>query len=381
VARGRGIGWRAVLKRAALFAALISSGCTSDAIGPAVVSRDSGPADARAVIGIDLGLVDASSDDARAVLDAEPEDAVSPDASIELDASEPIDAGPRTTVRYPIVFVHGWGASPTFIGFGAVGEDLLALGHQTYVATVPPFDSVEARADILREQVDRVLMNTGASKVNLVAHSMGGLDSRHLISVLGYGDRVASLSTISTPHRGTALADVVLGLQAGASTAAVDAVAAIYGSRVSELGSDPNMRASLEALSEANAPAFEAAHPDDPRVYYQSWAGLSKIAGLASPLDEAACDGIFLFDPRVRDVMDPALVGAVPFVAHGLSALPNDGFVTIQSAKWGNFRGCIPADHADEVGAFDDRPPDRITGFDFLAHYRALARELVAMGF
>src|SRR5207249_8887306 len=43
--------------------------------------------------------------------------------------------------------------------------------------------------------------------VNIVAHSMGGLDARYAISQLGLGGRVASLITIGTPHLGTPLAD------------------------------------------------------------------------------------------------------------------------------------------------------------------------------
>jgi len=48
---------------------------------------------------------------------------------------------------------------------------------------------------------------------------------------------------------------------------------------------------------------------------------------------------------------------------------------------WGLYHGCVPADHADEVGAFDDLPPDAITGFDFLAFYRSIALDLAVRGF
>jgi triacylglycerol lipase len=70
-----------------------------------------------------------------------------------------------------------------------------------------------------------------------------------------------------------------------------------------------------------------------------------------------------------------------PFVAHGLELLPNDGLSTVESAKWGLFRGCIPADHLDQVGQRDDEPPDRRTGFDYLRFYRNLAFDLAQRGF
>ena len=47
-----------------------------------------------------------------------------------------------------------------------------------------------------------------ARKVNIIAHSMGGLDARYAIAKLGLADRVASLVTIGTPHLGTPLANL-----------------------------------------------------------------------------------------------------------------------------------------------------------------------------
>ena len=51
--------------------------------------------------------------------------------------------------------------------------------------------------------------------------------------------------------------------------------------------------------------------------------------------------------------------------------------VTVESAKWGTFMGCIPADHLDEVG----QPRDgthRFTGFSHIAFYRGIASNLDA---
>jgi triacylglycerol lipase len=60
-----------------------------------------------------------------------------------------------------------------------------------------------ARARQLREQI----LDWTDEPVNIVAHSMGGLDARYLITHLGMADRVRSLTTIATPHRGTYLVD------------------------------------------------------------------------------------------------------------------------------------------------------------------------------
>src|SRR5687768_14069145 len=111
---------------------------------------------------------------------------------------------------YPMVLAHGLSGFRTLAGidyFYHVPEHLRAHGHKVFVTHVPPWGTVEMRAAVLGQQVDAVLRRTGAPKVHVVAHSMGGLDSRYVISALGYGDRVATLTTIGTPHRGSVLAD------------------------------------------------------------------------------------------------------------------------------------------------------------------------------
>src|SRR5215813_10274176 len=67
---------------------------------------------------------------------------------------------------------------------------------------------VDTRAKQLSAQILAILQTTGESQVHVVAHSMGGLDARHMIvDVPGMVDKVASLTTIGTPHNGTVFAD------------------------------------------------------------------------------------------------------------------------------------------------------------------------------
>jgi triacylglycerol lipase len=66
---------------------------------------------------------------------------------------------------------------------------------------------VDLRAEQLRARVNEALAITGAEKVHLIGHSMGGLDARHMIVDKGMADQVAGLTTIGTPHHGTVLAD------------------------------------------------------------------------------------------------------------------------------------------------------------------------------
>lgn len=287
-----------------------------------------------------------------------------------------------TAARYPIVLMHGFNASPTsYWGFNGVAAQLRRDGHTVVETSVPPYDSVPVRARYLATQIDATLRSSGARKVNLIAHSMGGLDARYLISTLGYGDRVASLTTISTPHGGSAIADVALRLTPGIADDAINAIARAWGETFSDVASKANMRAALGSLAESNAPAFNAANRNDARVYYQSYAGVSSVLGIANPKDDAACGGRWVTTRGRTDRMDALLVGAATFVAHGLYLLPNDGMVTVENAKWGTFLGCIAADHLDEVGQIKDSGSDPSTGFNHLTFYRNVATALQARGY
>ncbi len=303
--------------------------------------------------------------------------------------ADPIFPSPSgAATNYPIVLAHGfngspendWGVNPTIV------ESLRNDGHQIYVARVPPFQSVAVRGEELALEIDRALLEFNADKVNIIAHSMGGLDSRYAISSLGYDDRVASLVTISTPHRGSLSADAALGLIPGLLDDAINALTRAFARTFTsdELANNSDLRAAFMSISERETPAFNESNPDVAGVYYQSWAGLSNVGriGFESDLDPCQADGGDLyFSDDNRDFMDFRLVLGAAIVAHGTSLLPNDGMTTIESARWGDFKGCIPADHYDEIGQVGDVGPQSATGFDAEAFYRTIAFDLELRGF
>lgn len=67
--------------------------------------------------------------------------------------------------------------------------------------------AVNLRAQQLKDRVNEALEQTGAPRVHIIGHSMGGLDARHMIVDLEMAEKVASLTTVGTPHLGTILAD------------------------------------------------------------------------------------------------------------------------------------------------------------------------------
>lgn len=119
------------------------------------------------------------------------------------------------TPHNPIVLAHG------LLGFAelrvlgkllpgvhywrGITEALTANGIEVILTSVPPSASIEERAAKLSEDIEQ---KAGGKSVNIIAHSMGGLDARYMISQLKPPNvKVRSLTTVATPHRGSAFAD------------------------------------------------------------------------------------------------------------------------------------------------------------------------------
>lgn len=114
----------------------------------------------------------------------------------------------------PVILAHGiFGFDRLHLGklewryFGGIERGIRARGHPVHVTGVHPTASVKHRAEQLAEQVSGFLESIDEPRAVVIAHSMGGLDARYMISKLGMADKVAALVTIATPHRGTPQAD------------------------------------------------------------------------------------------------------------------------------------------------------------------------------
>ncbi len=263
--------------------------------------------------------------------------------------------------RYPIVLVHGWTGWNNIMSytyFYGVADKLSEQGFLVFTASLDPYNSVEIRSGQLAEQIDGFLLEGQSRKVNLIAHSQGGLDSRRVISTLGYADRVPSLVTVSTPHRGTELCDVALGYLPGPGQAALSFLLEWLGATAT--GAESDAMASFEAMSvERVVEEFNPANPDIEGVSYVSYAGRTCPLGLTC-----------------GDICDIEIQFAYDLL--WLLAGANDGIVPVESAIWGDYRGEIPADHFDEIGQMFG-----ITGpnFDHREFYLMLARDLAQEGF
>lgn len=109
----------------------------------------------------------------------------------------------------PVLFVHGWGGSSSnwdwmidkFVSGGWPIEMLYAF---TFSSPASWSSGANARnAEEIAAWVDQILAETGAEKVDLVSHSMGGLSTRYYIKFLGGIDKVDDYVCLASPQHGT----------------------------------------------------------------------------------------------------------------------------------------------------------------------------------
>lgn len=262
---------------------------------------------------------------------------------------------------YPVILLHGFMGFDEVLRFDyfyRIRNDYTRNCVQVFTPQLTPLNYISVRAGELATHVDEVLKITGAGKVNIIAHSMGGLDARYLISTMGYGDRIASLTTIGTPHRGTPVPDFVWALLGKGDNILYQAFEFLIGGIVGK-GKDQDMHAALWNLSPTYLNNyFNPANKDDGRVFYQSYAGLSSMTGITT-----------------GDLLDPLLY---PFAPSFIGKGRNDGLVPLESAKWGRFRGIIRADHIDLIGQMFGTTSWL---FNHRKFYKIILDELSEMGF
>ncbi|MHB1844906.1 MAG: esterase/lipase family protein, partial [Deltaproteobacteria bacterium] len=129
------------------------------------------------------------------------------------------------------------------------------------------------------------------------------------------------------------------------------------------------------------AAQFNLANPDAPGVSYYSIAGRSNLAP-----DDGVCTTneppfIARWDADLDAIGGALAVSGAILTGNPFSPTYNDGLVPDQSAQWGTFLGCIPADHLEEIGQPAGAAPGFGNPFDEVQFYRDLANWLVAKGF
>ncbi len=280
-----------------------------------------------------------------------------------------IDGCELQYTRYPLFFMHGMAGTDSFLDsldyWYGVRERLEPLGYRVHTEAVDPFQPSEVRAAQWADHLDAIVDSGTARRFNLIGHSQGGIDARFVTTVLDVEERVASVTTISTPHHGTAVADVAAGAAnlpiAGDLVDGIfDAFTVIY-----DTNDDQDIVAQLDQLTTDTMDEFNTTVPDRLDVHYASYAGRS--CQLLDLICQSSNGG---------EIITP-LFGATHLVLE-IAEGNNDGLVSVESAQWGQFLGTLPADHLDEVGLF---PGTTAPGFDHLQFFEDDAQRLVDLGF
>ncbi|KAK4046303.1 lipase 2 [Microbotryomycetes sp. JL201] len=228
--------------------------------------------------------------------------------------------------NYPLVFCHG------LFGFDVLGpanikplqfsywvgvrEALEALGAEVLIGRVPASASIEERAKVLCELIEATYPNR---EVNLIGHSMGGLDARFLVSRLRPTTfKVRSVTTISTPHRGSSFADYLLEDVLGPKN-----VPSLL--NLMETVGVPGGGKAFDDLTVTKMARFNDETPDHPDVKYFSYGAE--------------------FEPSWSNVF------RVPWGIIKEREGDNDGLVSVKSAQWGEYKATLNnVSHLDLIG-------------------------------
>ncbi|PYG90191.1 triacylglycerol lipase [Ruminiclostridium sufflavum DSM 19573] len=259
------------------------------------------------------------------------------------------------SLRYPVLLVHGAGFEDTYCkedkpaSWGSIPRHLKSKGIRVFFGNTKAWAPIEENAQILKNNIIFYRENFIFDKINIIAHSMGGLESRYMISKLGMSDYVASLTTISTPHHGLktieALHDTILYKKI------IEILATRY------FGSYENFLKMSLNLKCSSCRSFNKEIADIPAVYYQSY-GADMKSVLHDPFLSVSYKIINYYDGC------------------------NDGLVPVSSAVWGNYKGTFQSikskglSHRDLIDVHNSD-----TRHDIIENYFEIVRNLQNLGF
>lgn len=172
--------------------------------------------------------------------------------------------------KYPILMVHGvFFRDYRYLNYwGRIPKELEDNGATVFYGNHQSAASVKNSGKEIADRIKEIIKETGCEKVNIIAHSKGGLDSRFAISKYNMDEYVASLTTINTPHRGCEFADYLLSKIGDKEQAAV---AKMYNGTLKKLGDyNPDFLAAVYDLTHANCAKLNEEVMDSDKVYYQS---------------------------------------------------------------------------------------------------------------
>lgn len=234
------------------------------------------------------------------------------------------------STKYPILLVHGIGLRddvPVMRYWSGLPKALEKNGAKVYLAHQDAFNSHIENAIQLRQRVLEILNESDAEKINIIAHSKGGLEARYMISKLNMADKVASLTTLASPHRGSFLADTILSWLGKKDwlnfvVKKANAYAGLIGDK------NPDALVAAKNLTLGYMKDFNYSVPDAPQVFYQSYGGLVTDDYPAWQIS---------FQHKIMKKAEGE----------------NDAVVSKRSYQWGLFKGVVSGEQDFGVSHFD----------------------------
>lgn len=262
--------------------------------------------------------------------------------------------------KYPILLVHGiFFRDVNFFNYwGRIPKELIRNGAVLYYGSQRSAGSVAECGAELKEKIDEIIETTGCGKINIIAHSKGGLDARFAASLPGMNEKIASITTINTPHGGCKYADYLI---EKLPRAVLDYLAMRYNTALYHLGEEnSDFAAGVADLTEKHCGELAELLPLPEGVFCQSFGSYMRNAASAGFPLNAAYLLVSIF-----------------------STSPNDGLVDAQSMRWGERFTLFEPTGSRGIshGDMNDIFREDINGFDVREEYVKIAAGLKNSGF
>lgn len=261
--------------------------------------------------------------------------------------------------KYPILMVHGvFFRDFRFLNYwGRIPEALQNNGAKVFYGNHQSAAAVAQSGQEISDRILQIINETGCEKVNIIAHSKGGLDCRSALTNPEIAKYVATLTTVSTPHRGCEFADYLLNKIPKNEQ---EIVASAYNAALKRFGDpNPDFMSAVKNLTASFCKEFNEHTADAEGVYYQSIGSkLNKASGGRFPMN---------FTYHLAYYFDGA----------------NDGLVGETSFQWGEdyrlltVKGKRGISHGDMI----DLNRQNIQEFDVREFYVQLVADLKKRGF
>lgn len=261
--------------------------------------------------------------------------------------------------KYPILLVHGifFRDFEKVNYWGRIPEELVKNGATVYYGNHSSSLAVKDSAEELAKRIKEIVKETNCEKVNIIAHSKGGLDSRYAISNLGMDKYVASLTMINTPNHGCLFADY---LMTKAPKLLKKQVSTSYNFALKKLGDkEPDFIAGVTDLTHPETEKLNTEMKQSKNVYYQAFGSV-----LNHPISGRFPFNITNAYVEQFDGKNDGLVGIESFPL-------DDNFTLIETP----YRRGIS--HGDVV----DINRENIKGFDVREFYVNLVKDLKDKGY